>query len=62
MDEEMEENSSYIYEDLAYDNCSKMVFINLDGYQSDFNVDMAKYLSKNVMYISFPKESNNKSE
>ena len=31
----------------------------MDGYESEFNVDIAKYLSKYLMYISFPREGAN---
>jgi hypothetical protein len=41
--------------DLGYTNCSKIAFINLDGYESEYNIDIVKYLCKNMMYISFPK-------
>ena len=51
------EEESYVFEDLKFENCSRMVFINFDGYESECNIDIAKYLSKNLMYISFPRES-----
>jgi len=37
-------------------NCSKITFLNLDGYESHYNLYIAKYLSKYLQYISFPLE------
>ncbi len=39
-----------------------MAFINLDGYESEYSLDVVKYLSRNMMYVSFPKESGNSRE
>jgi hypothetical protein len=33
------------------------VFVNLDGYESEHNVDVARSLCRHLMYISFPRES-----
>jgi len=37
-------------------NFSKIVLINLDGYESEFNLEVARNFKKHLMYISFPKE------
>lgn len=36
-------------------NCSKVVLINLDGYESEFNLEFVRNYKKHLMYISFPK-------
>lgn len=36
--------------------CSRIVFINLDGYESEFNIDVARTFNRHLMYISFPRE------
>lgn len=37
-------------------NYSKITFLNLDGYESPYNFYIAKYLSRQLQYISFPLE------
>ncbi len=37
-------------------NSSKVVFINLDGYQSEFNLEFVRNFKKHLLYVSFPKE------
>lgn len=39
-----------------------MAFINLDGYEAEFNLDVVKYLARYVMYVAFPKEADNRLE
>lgn len=56
----MKEETHVFDEIVKNENVSRIVFLNLDGYESEFNVDMAKYLYKSLMYISFPKESTSK--
>lgn len=34
----------------------KVVFLNLDGFESEYNLEFARSLRRNLMYISFPKE------
>lgn len=36
---------------------SKVCFINLDGYESEYNLECARSFKRKMMYISFPKES-----
>lgn len=38
------------------------MFINLDGYESEFNIELAKNMDKHLMYVSFPKFDNDGSE
>lgn len=37
-------------------NCSRVVLINLDGYESEYNLELARNFKKHLLYISFPKE------
>ena len=37
-------------------NCSRVVLINLDGYESEFNLEFARNFKKHLLYVSFPKE------
>ena len=43
-------------------NISKVALINLDGYESEFNIELAKNLDKHLMYVSFPKFKNSEEE
>jgi hypothetical protein len=43
-----------IFDELRCSNCSKIVFLNLDGYDAPMNIPIAKYLGKYLQYISFP--------
>ena len=54
-------NNGFIFPNEKNYPCSKIVFINLDGYESEFNINLAQYLWKNLMYVSFPKESASRS-
>ena len=53
----IEDESETIFDELKSSNCSKVTFINLDGYESRFNLILAKYLHRCVQYVSFPRES-----
>lgn len=35
---------------------SKVAFINLDGYESEFNLEFVGNFKKHLLYVSFPKE------
>lgn len=37
-------------------NYSKVAFINLDGYESQFNLEFVRNFKKHLLYVSFPKE------
>jgi hypothetical protein len=37
-------------------NCSRVVLINLDGYESEYNLEIARNFKKHLLYVSFPKE------
>lgn len=41
--------------DPSHFEISRTVFINLDGYESEFNLEFAKNMQNHLMYISFPK-------
>lgn len=45
--------------DPAHFEISRTVFINLDGYQSEFNLEFAKNMQNHLMYVSFPKFEKN---
>ena len=37
-------------------NTSRVVFVNLDGYESEFNLEFVRNFKKHLLYLSFPKE------
>ena len=41
---------------------SKIVFLDLDGYESEFTLETVRNFSHHLMYISFPKYSPNHSD
>jgi len=43
-----------VFDELKTYTCSKVTFINLDGYDTPTNTLIAKYLSKYLQYMSFP--------
>ena len=53
----IEDEGDIIFDELeSNSSASKVTFINLDGYDTEMNLKLAKHMTKYVQYISFPCE------